>query len=459
MARTPTVTRSIASVLLSVLLAGTVSGCVQDHTVDQWRREKLQEELDQLAPIEGTYRGMLRKGEAELGALELSFTPRIGVVPGGPSEKAEGQPVLTARVIFQDLEGRIALTSQDSFFEPDSGRFEIDLQLARASGRTERVVLGGVLSKGVLAGTLEASGNFENRADFTLNRAEKTPLDEIASKISPKPWAPVPGNLIEGITEFSDGQSTPARLVVLEPEVGPEEAFLNRFAPIRVVQLSISYGDAFRLVHEGALWDERTRRLVGRTRLQELEISTQCSASDRGGKGEWSCSHEVAGFGRTAVSRFPVEGAVDDGSRRNGFRFRRQGELALPGGRAPQRVWLQVTRPANTRAEELSELFIPSPERKVTASLQFGPEGAAPEELVTVVFDGARVDLRAKTLDATAQLRAVGAGSGSIIEVRLQCTDFVLPALAQPGTPVPEMGCSYTSTQLGGALGLRFPAP
>jgi hypothetical protein len=383
------------------------------------------------------------------------------VVPGGPSEKAEGQPVLTARVIFQDLERRIALTSQDSFFEPESGRFEIDLQLSRASGRMERVILGGVLSQGTLSGTLEAAGNFEDRAEFVLKRDEQTPLDELASKVSPKPWSPVPGNLIDGVTEFSDGQSTPARLVVLEPEVGPEEDFLNRFAPIRVVQFSVSYGDAFRLVHENALWDLRTRRLVGRSRLQELEVSSECSSPLLAGSaGEWTCVHEVAGFGKTAVSRFPVSDAIDDGSRRAGFHYQRQGEIELPG-RVSNRVSLQVTRPARTRAEELAELFIPTPERQLTVSLQFGPQGAPPEELVTVVFDGARTDLRARTLDATAQLRAIGAGSGSIIEVRLQCSDFVLPAFSGPGTPVAPpaavMNCSYTSTQLPGPLRLRFP--
>jgi hypothetical protein len=449
--------RHTLSALMSLCLG--LAGCVTDHSVDDWQREKLKEELEQLQPIAGTYRGVLKSQDQELGALELAFTPQIRVIPGGPSEKAEGQPTLAARLIFEDQERRVALTSADSFFEPLSGKFEISLSLTRSSGRTEQITVGGYLWKTSLEGTLEVAGSPENRAQFSLSREESSPLRDIAQKLSTKPWFAVPGNFVEGITRFVEGKQRAAKLVILEPETSPEEAFLNRFAPLRVVQFSMNYGDAFRLVHEGALWDERLRKLTGRSRIigvrdsqESIEVSTECLSPS---PSEWTCTHDVAGLGRTATSIFPVVGATDPSDSRGGLRYVRQGSTRL-SQRELNRVWLQVIRSPKDRSNDIGELFVPSPEKSATISLQFGLPDSSEEERVTVVFEKARIDLDAQTLDAVSIIRTGGSAGGAAIEVRLRCTNFVVPGLHPPNTPMLDATCRYTSTQLSEPIQILF---
>lgn len=437
-----------------------LAGCVTDHSVDDWRREKLNEELGQLQPIAGTYRGILKSRDEDLGALELAFTPQIRVVPGGPSEKAEGQPMLAARLIFEDQERRVALTTDDSFFEPSSGKFEITLNLTRSNGRTEQITVGGYLWKSSLEGTLEVAGSPENRAQFSLSREESTPLRDIAGKLSTKPWFAVPGNFVEGLTRFSEGgKQRSAKLVILEPETSPEEAFLNRFAPLRVVQFSLNYGDAFRLVHEGALWDERLRKLTGRAQLiavrgaqESIEVSTECLSPS---PSEWNCTHDVAGLGRTATSKFPVTGSADPSDSRSGLRYVKQGSTRLSRNEL-NRVWLQVIRSPKDRSEDIGELFVPSPEKSATISLQFGLPDSIEAERVTVFFEKARIDLNAQTLDAVTLVRAGGAAAGGAIEIRLRCTNFVVPGLHPPNTPLLDATCRYNSTQLAEPIEIVF---
>ena len=452
--------KKLRILLLSTLL---LSGCAAEHTLDEWRREELREKLKQLQPIEGVFRGLLKNGETALGGLELSFQPQISVIAGGPGEKAQASTLLPARLVFDEGQRRMALTAPDSFFDPESGEFEVSLTLTRTNGRTERVRIGGTLWKDQLRGVLETSGYPESGTQFLLERNSSASLAELASRASGASIPPgfgVPGNFVEGVVEFRSPfaggqapalQARRAKLVIIEPDTSPEETFLNRFAPLRVVQMSLNFGDAFRLVHEGALWDERTRTLRGRAQLGETQIQSECVYSQTA---EWLCTHWAAGFGQTATSRFPSSLTSEPSESGSEIHLERHGFVTLHAGeKGAQRnqVWLQVNRGARSRSEELTELFIPSPERNATVSLQFGLPDSPQSERVTVVFENARIDLNRHTLDGVAQLRAIGAASGSIIEVRLQCTHFLLP-------PEGEMKCQYTSTQLGGALYIEFKA-
>ncbi len=450
------------SQLLAVLLAVLpLAGCVADHSLEDWKREKLSEELSKLEPIRGTYRGVLKTsidGE-DLGALELSFSPQIKVVAGGASERADGRPVLNARLQFEDRDTRLAASVMDGYFDSDSGRFQITLQITRSGGRSEELTLGGILNRDQLNGELRIAGSTAAAGSFSLSRATSSgSLSEIAQKLTTKPWFSAPSSARDGVTRFSSGQVRNSRIVILEPGTTPEEAFLNRFAPVRVVQFTLNYGDSVKLVNDSAIWDERTRKLTGRAKMGSFEVLSECSASDGAESSQsWSCAHEVAGVGRTATSEFvPGQANGDEpGDARASMQWNRSGSMQTSANRSTS-VWMQAQRPARTRAEDLAGLFNPSPEKLLTLTLQFGVPESTEDERVTIVFENARYDEIQRTLDARTQLRSMPGGAAGLIEVTLRCTQVQLDGLSPPSAVPLRASCDYWSTQLASPLRITF---
>jgi len=451
---------------LSLLVAIVVSGCAADHTLEDWRRDKLQEQLGKLAPISGSFRGTLKAKDSSepLAAMELSFSPQVRVIPGGPSEKAQGQPVLSAKLQFDDRTQRLAVSSPDSFFDPATGKFNLTLQLRRKSGRTEEIQIGGYLQEDRLEGTLEVLGAGQTAGSFTLARTKSSSgsLTEVAQKLKITPWSSVPANQMEGSTTFANGQIRSSKLVIFDPETAPEEAFLNRFAPTRVVQMTVSFGDSLKLVHDSANWDERTRKLTGRATLAAgstggttAEVTTECTLSD---SMTWSCAHLVSGLGQTGLSEYPGASRPTD-SGTSALNHLREGTI-VTASRQSTGVWMQLTRAAQSRADEVIDLINPRPEKFLTLSLQFAAPGGAVQDRVTVVFEQARLDQHSHTLDGRAQLRASGGGAAGMIEVTLHCSGLLVPGLDAVGSlpGLTEASCQYWSTQLATPLDISFPA-
>jgi hypothetical protein len=452
--------RYALSVLLLAATAGGLSGCVPDQNQEDYNRQKLTEELSKLEPIRGTFRGVLKAASDSetLGALELTFSPQIKVVPGGASMRADGRPVLNARLQFEDRENKLAASVTDSYFDPETGRFQLTLAITRAAGRTEEMTLGGILNSDTLSGELTIASLGTHAGTFSLKRAGNSgSLTDIAQKLSTKPWFTAPSSSRDGITRFATGQERLSRIVILDPETTPEEAFLNRFAPVRVVQFTLNYGDSVKLVNENAIWDERTRVLSGKAKMGTFEVITHCSSPDAA---SWSCTHEVAGVGETATSEFAPtfnRAPPSDGSdlARTAAQWTRAGVIESQSKRITA-VWLQATRPTRTRSEDLADLFNPSPETSMTVTLQFGIPDSKLEDRITVAFENARYDERALTLDARAQIRSSSSGSANLVEVSLHCSNLSLEGLAPPTAAPTQATCFYSSNQLSSPLTLKF---
>lgn len=455
---------------IALIITSPFAGCVADHSFEEWKRGKLSEELSKLDPIRGTFRGVLKTSQdgEDLGALELSFSPQIKVVPGGASERADGRPVLNARLRFEDRDTRLAASVSDSYFDSDTGRFQLTLLITRAGGRSEELTLGGILNRDQIAGEMRIAGSPTAAGTFSLSRsASSGSLSEIAQKLTTKPWFSAPSSARNGITRFSSGQIRNSRIVILEPETTPEESFLNRFAPVRVVQFTLNYGDSVKLVNDAAVWDERTRKLTGRALLgaagnggpsTALEVLTECTSTDSSDPlGSWSCTHEVPGVGRTATSEFSSGQTTDDepSDVRASTEWSRSGSILTSANRTSS-VWMKLQRPARTRAEDISSQFNPTSEKLLTLTLQFGLPESTEAERVTVVFENARYDQILRTMDAKTQLRALNGGASALIEVTLRCTQVQLDGLSPPSTVPLRASCDYSSTQLTSPLRLNF---
>ena len=131
----------------------------------------------------------------------------------------------------------------------------------------------------------------------------------------------------------------------------------------------------------------------------------------------------------------------------------RTGRAGIDGGEVT--AWLKGTFGARTREQEFWDLFVPSPERTISVSLQFGIPRQPEADRLVVLFDQARLDLRAHTLDARVLLRQVS-GPASI-EVTLRCENFRFPGLERVDGPPPQASCVYRSSHRAQKLLITFP--
>jgi hypothetical protein len=454
--------RLLASAAALALLAST--GCVQDRDFEDWRREKLNEDLAELAPAAGTYRGSLTSKQSglALGAMEVILTPQVRMTPGMSGDKIDGAPALAVQITFQDADTRFALTALDSYYDRFSGRLEVTLPIARANGRSEQLVLSGSLGELGLGGQLQITGAAELAATFSLQKNSTETISEIAQKlVGQKSRDPNSASASwKGTTKFLPGVERDVSLVFIDPTTTPEEQFLNRFAPTQVVQFTLNYGDSVKLVHEGAIWDRRTGKLTGRARIsrgaQISEIVTECQSAQE----TWSCLHQSQGWGAVATTTAALQ--QDPGSDNRGGEppselravqtLLRTGKANLGSGEVT--AWLKAVFAARTREQEFWDLFVPTPERTITVSLQFGVPGQPESERLIVLFEQAQLDLRAHTLDGRVVLRQ-GLGS-SFIEVTLRCESFRFPGLETVEGPTPEISCQYWSSHRPQKLPITF---
>ncbi|MBU6374835.1 MAG: hypothetical protein KGQ59_02460 [Bdellovibrionales bacterium] len=446
---------------IGALILFSSFGCVGDKDLEDWRRQKLNEDLGELYSAAGIYRGDLtskQTGEA-IGAFEITLVPQVKVVAGSSGDRADGQATLAARIIFQDSSNRLALTALDSYFDQSTGKLEVTLPLQRSGGRVEQVILSGSVANNSLGGELQITGAAELAGLFKLTKDSKQSISEIAEKIrSSKPGTST--ELWLGSTQFGQSKEQPVSAIFIESEVSPEEKFLNRFASLQVVQFTLNYGNSFRLVHKDALLDRRTGKLTGKALVERnnaiSEVITECESTGT----EWKCSHSTEGFGRVATTTVSLQtdpSAIDklpvDNADSRSILFRElDGRTTLNDNSL--KVWLKATYAARTREQELRELFVPSTEHEVSLSLQFELPGHSAREKLVISFEQGSFDERSQTLDARTKLQQ----GSAVFDVRLRCSPFRFPGLERSSADVQSgTTCQYWSSHRAQPLTIEFP--
>ncbi|NDD91190.1 hypothetical protein EBZ37_03800 [bacterium] len=446
---------------LGVLLACSSAGCVADKDLEDWRRQKLNENLGELYSASGAYRGELTSkltGEP-IGAFEVTLVPQVRVIPGATGERADGQATLAARIIFQDQATRLALTALDSYFDQTTGKLEITLPIQRSNGRVEQVVLSGSVGNNLLGGELQITGASELAGVFKLAKDSAQSISQIAEKIrSSKPGAS-PGVWL-GTSRFGAALEQPVTAVFMESEVSPEEKFLNRFASIQVVQFTLNYGNSFRLVHNDALLDRRTGKLTGKAKITDKDLTSEIVTECESSGGEWNCSHHTDGFGEVAKTRIVLETdpaaigklPADNPDSRSFRSTELEGRSSLNSNNL--KVWLKATYAARSREQELRELFVPTTEHAVSIALQFELPGHSEQERLVVFFEQASFDERSHVLDGRTQIRQ----GTAVFDVTLRCNQFRFPGFENAAKDVATATtCQYWSSHRPQPLTITFP--
>lgn len=124
-----------------LLLAGfplLLAACGNDMNLDDFKRERIQDQAGQLAAAVGNYGGVLtsKVNGSPLGWLQVNLALRNKVTPSTDgSSKADEQPILAGEVTLQGIQSG-AIEINDSYFDPYTHRFTANFQVPDADRKS-----------------------------------------------------------------------------------------------------------------------------------------------------------------------------------------------------------------------------------------------------------------------------------------------------------------------------------
>ncbi len=432
----------------------SLTGC-GDKTLEDHQREELERTLAELRQVEGRYTGLVRSrsDKSVTGALALDIRVETrSNVPTNGGGRAGGRAALITAVEYVDFQ-KISISSDDSYFDVRSKQFQTNISIARSSGGSEDLSIGGKLEGERLKGSIGVTGFGAFGGEFELVRGGQDPENLIVGKLPQDDESNeglVYSKTFKGQTRFKNNRITPAQVVVTQQSLSAGEDFMNKFVPVKSVNFTLNFGNGLSMVHAGSRWDQRTGILTGQWMsstpggAEAPRVSSECRSSGQGADLRWSCTHISSMLGQVATTiavdprdrrEFTEDSFSERGSPiRAGFAGR---ALYDRGGSKQTQASLVVTLPPDTRGTQILEEFFPVREKAVFATLQLFANTSSD---ITVSFPATSTawDRETGLLNGTTEI--VGGSERTILS--LECQGFFLDRTSQ------SFRCEYLSSRL-----------
>lgn len=441
--------------LLLAMVALLATACGKDKSVEDYQREKAQQNLAQYQAVEGAYSGIVTSKEdgRVIGAMRLTLTATLKPDPGNAGGPALGTPVLLGNVSFLDT-NTISLSAPDGYFDPQTGVYSANILIERTGNGengggafprpgldSETITFSGTINGNVLQGSVFSQNFPEFGGDYRLERSSSPPsLAELLRNARPGDGrnGDEPILAYAGTTNFPKGDyidTNVNRRVYIEvtrPNTGTAEDFLDLVSPLKQVQLTLNYSDSFKLLAANAVYDVRQGYVVGTVPVTVdgdfLRMTTECYEEENG---KVRCTHSATGAGITATTtgerlRGPAPNIPD--APRKALLRSYVGRGCYEGKDCRNRT-LQITYPARQLSDEITDLFFPNLEKRVQASIIFS-------EHASVSFSDVKWDLANGLLDGVTKI-----GNNGNYVANMQCSGFFFTKTTKP------FSCLYWSSR------------
>lgn len=252
----------MAKILTSVLLSAFLvagAGC-GDRTLDDYQRDKVNENLSRIQAISGTYSGTISNADTKVpfGAFSIQLTPDTTVTQNndktGPIQIAK----IRGKVTYEGTT-KAVLVFQNADYDWDrntiKASFTVDNNAMDLTGKIEN---------GHLTGELEAEAYPDNAATFdvTLN----APAADAQAIVSAHPKTPLnPGDALsaryEADANLWDRTTTDhVSLTISKYDLTNEEQFFTLLTPVSFVTVSLRPTENMQPYASTAVqWDVRTQ--------------------------------------------------------------------------------------------------------------------------------------------------------------------------------------------------------
>lgn len=278
-------------------LTGVIGGCAKDRTIDDYRRDRVSQELQRFQAIAGVYRGSMASvstGEW-IGNVALELKAETAI--GESSDKLTQEPkaVLRAKASIQNSGAATAVVFSSAYFDSSTGFFRATIQVPQTDGPLVNVDFYGTIDGAAFSGRVESTGYPEQGATVALERdPSSSSLQPILSPAPGEPGEKEPSQpsgtqkiRYSTDAQFYDGTVRATSLVVSKRAITTEEEWVTALLPTRTVGVSLemAHGNYFT---QKAVLDLRTRTLRGR--LSDI-LDLDCVETGLGnGKKGWNCT-------------------------------------------------------------------------------------------------------------------------------------------------------------------------
>jgi len=449
------------SKLFLLLLVLAALGACGDRSLDEFQRSELERELAEKRQVAGRYTGLVysKRDKSLMGAMSLDI--RVETRSQSGAAESGGRAVLVTVVEFVDQD-IITIDSDNGYFDLSSKQFQTNITLAQSPQVSEDLSIGGRLEGDYLNGSIAVIGYAPYGGSFKLQKNGPDPATLISGRL-PQEDERNDGlgfsQVFKGRTIFRDNRISPVQLVISQQSSSSAEDFLNKFVPVKSVQLSISFGDGALITHLGSRWDQRTRLLTGSWTSEAggrgsaaFRVNTECRQSGSAASLRWNCVHASSSLGQVASTlavdlRSEEEFETDSFSQSSEpVRVSFDGTATFDkDGSRTTRVGLVVTQPAETRATQIFEAFFPVREKNVHANLQIFSDR---ESSIPIFFNAASTiwDRESGQLNGVAEVSS-GAEKTNL---QLRCQGFFLDRTSR------DFACEYMSSRLLYPFDMRF---
>lgn len=404
-------------------------GCGKDRDLQDYKNDLLAKSLSKIQAIQGSYAGYVisKKDGSNMGAMKVSLAAKTKVISGSDQSGSTAQPILAVNIDFHGV-SKMAVVTQDSYFDSEKGQFQTDIpiKIKNSQGEFENktVSINGVVVDGRLIGELQVTDYPEYGANLNLAKQQDVNLEALAKKNPPAAGGFTNSGYI-GTTHFARGATKNVLMIVSKPNTTSEADFYNLFSPVKPVQITLKYGQEAQINFVNGNWDQRVGKLTGQAKLsqvlvgpngtsttQTVDIPLTCELANGTG---FACKIQAGNAVGTiaTLNLVPnIDGSEvpEDNANRSTITKSYQGIWKLsPTENIPST--LAVTYPARTHMEEITNLFFHRTEMNVLVHLSFGP---------SVNFLNVKWDTVNGTLDTTQTVQT----GGMNVVLTLMCQNF-----------------------------------
>lgn len=453
--------------IFTLILVFLLTGCAQDRSLDDYKREQLRQYLGQYQAASGVFRGFAysKIDQSNLGAIELILTAKIKTVDANSSSKADGAPILKGKINLYGAHPA-SIDAPDGFYDPDTGLYQANIPIRLQTGKSTEISIAGKIEGSHFEGAIEVNGFPEYGSQISLERDAPLTQGESGGSSS----TPDPGNQssnvlgsYEGTTTFRSGATRSVSLVILSSRNSSEEDFLNLFNPVKTVQVTLNYGESIQISHPSVEWNQQTHRMLGTTSIlinnKNITLTLECNQVALGTpQSGWNCQTSTANSGWIARTQVQPSSAeenhrpIETGDT-EAILIQYQGSATLLDGTTTP-VSMSALFPPRSRENELIDLFFPPAERVLVITILFPVDGGNLGTHIPVTFDRSRWDLKTHTLNGTSTPNSVSSGGSSSPStangVTLTCKNFSFNEGSAP------FDCLFIPNRWGAPITLRL---
>ncbi|MBL7715729.1 MAG: hypothetical protein JNL01_09700 [Bdellovibrionales bacterium] len=240
--------------VFAVITLGLVS-CAKERTLEDWRRDRVSEQLAQIQARSGTYSGATQLSTGEILGFELQVEPDTEISLTRDSISTAPQAALQGRVRIWLDRSVYSLRFRGGFIDPNTGGFKAEIPVTLRNGTIAELALSGTLDAGRATGRLgaaiypELSSSFEAKLNSVPVNSEKL-KEEIPARLE------YTGSLL-----FTDGSTSDAIFRMIHSPATTDQEIYDLFDEVRWTHVELWIDGVSYLFP--AQWRTQEKRLVG----------------------------------------------------------------------------------------------------------------------------------------------------------------------------------------------------